>query len=182
MLSILFLGFVISGHAQKIIRLDEMTLRANPNALRLDESSNSIIVSVPERYTGEFSTNPLKFARNNFEIKEFIIANEDLGYDTYDVTFKTSKGHLLVKYDATGEMLAARQSFKDVNVPYDILVPVLKSNRDYKYVANKHIASSKGNWTFDKEQYRLKLKNGSKTKNVKVDIDKSRTGRVAVVN
>lgn len=178
MLGIFLLGFVVSGYAQKVIRLDDVNLKANSEALKLDDNS-SIIINVPEAYKGEFYENTLGFARNKFDIKEFVLVNEDQNFDSYDVTFKTTKGDLNVGYDKIGEMTSAQQSFKDVAMPHPLMMKLLRANEGYRIVGTRHIGISKGNWTFDKEYYKVKLKNGKKSKTVKINVDKSLSGRVA---
>lgn len=179
MLGIFFLGFVISGYAQKVIRLDEMTLRTNPELLRLDGVENSLIINISESYRGEFFENPLGFAKNKFDIKEFVLVNQDQNFDTYQVVFKTTKGDLIVNYDDIGEMVSAKQSFKNVALPHHLMMKTVKANEGYKIVGTKHIGNSKGDWMYDKEFYRLKMQNGKKSKNIKVNVERSLSGKIA---
>lgn len=179
MLGIFFLGFVISGYSQKVIRLDEMTLRTNAEMLRLGSEGNSILINIPETYKGEFYENPLGFAKAKFDMKEFILINQDRNFDSYDVTYKTNKGDLYVKYNKIGEMISAYQSFKDVALPHHLMMKTVKANKGYSLVGTKHVGKSKGNWAYDKEFYKIKLKNGNKSKNVKINVERSLTGEIA---
>ncbi|HSP11921.1 MAG TPA: hypothetical protein VLO29_05285 [Salegentibacter sp.] len=177
--SMVFMGMVFSSYAQKVIRLDEVTMELSSEALRLDPNSNSLIVDIPEKYTGHFSESPLRFVRENFDIQKFIVANRDSDYDFYDVSFKTNKGNLKVRFNDRGDLLTSYQVFKNVKMPYATTANVLRQNPDYSIIANKHIASSRNSWTLNKEFYKIKLRNGTKTKNIKVDLDKSGMGKLA---
>ncbi|MDR9456229.1 MAG: hypothetical protein RI572_02360 [Salegentibacter sp.] len=179
--SIVFMGIVFSSYAQKVIRLDEVTMELSSEALKLDPDSHALTVSIPEKYTGHFNESPLRFVRENFDIQKFIAANRDSDYDIYEVSFKTNKGDLKVKFNEQGELLTSHQVFKNVKMPYETTVSILKQNPNYSIVGNKHIASSRNSWVLDKEFYKIKLRNGSKSKNIKVNLDKSGMGKIAAM-
>lgn len=175
---IVFMGIVFSSYAQEVIRLDEVTMELSSEALKLDPDSQTLIVSIPEKYTGHFNESPLRFVRENFDIQKFIAANQD-SYDVYEVFFKTNKGDLKVRFNEQGELLTSHQVFKNVKMPYATAVSILKQNPNYSIVGNKHIASSRNSWTLNKEFFKVKLRNGTKSKNIKVNLDKSGMGKLA---
>ncbi|WP_081211714.1 hypothetical protein [Salegentibacter sediminis] len=179
--SIVLMGIVFSSYAQKVIRLDEVTMELSSEALKLNPDSQTLIVNLPEKYTGHFNESPLRFVRENFDIQKFIIANRDADYEHYDVYFKTNKGDLKVRFNNKGDLLTSYQVFKDVKMPYATAVSILKQNPNYSIVGNKHIASSRNSWTLDKEFFKVKLRNGSKSKNIRVDLDKSGMGKLAAM-
>tara|TARA_B100001063_G_C16720560_1_gene533309 strand:+ start:418 stop:765 length:348 start_codon:yes stop_codon:yes gene_type:complete len=92
------LCFAIAGmvYAQGVIKLDELKMEFNPTSLEIDESSNSLTFKVSEDYIGQFHANPLKYAKQNFSIADFIEANQGKDFNKYTVTFVTSKGTLRV--------------------------------------------------------------------------------------
>ncbi|MGY5849450.1 hypothetical protein [Salegentibacter sp. F14] len=177
--AVVLMGVVFSSYAQKVIRLDEVTMELASETLKLNPDSQTLIVSIPERYSGHFQENPLRFVRENFDIQRFIAANRDAEYEVYDVHFKTNKGDLKVRFNQNGELLTSYQLFKNVRMPYATAVSILNQNPNYTIEGNKHIASSRGSWTLNKEIFKVKLRNGSKTKNIKVNLDKSGMGILA---
>src|SRR5210317_1774941 len=102
-LILLIMGFVIPVSAQKIIRLDELKMSYSKETLQFDSNSNTLNLNIPESYIGEFMKNPLEFVKKNFDINEVIVANSSLNYETYDVSFNSTKGYLNAKYDKIGD-------------------------------------------------------------------------------
>ena len=175
-LSLLCFTIVGMVYAQGIIKLDELRMDLNPKSLEIDESSNSLTFNVSEDYVGQFHANPLRYARENFSVKDFIEANQDKDYDRYTVIFVTNKGTLRVNYDQLGEIISSSQRFTDINLPYKTIVKVLKANEGYSIVKTKHIAQSKSGWEINKEFYKVKLENGNKRKNIKMNISRDASG------
>ena len=172
------LCFTIAGmvYAQGVIKLDELKMEFNPTSLEIDESSNSLTFNVSEDYIGQFHANPLKYAKQNFSIEDFIEANQGKDYNKYTVTFVTNKGTLRVNYNEDGEITSSSQRFIDVNLPNKSIVEILKANEGYRIVGTKHLAYSKSGWTVDKEFYKVKLENGKNKKNVKMNISRNASG------
>lgn len=165
----LFLGFLSSGHAQKVIRLDELKMTYSPAALEVSPNTNSISFIIPEAYDGEFTENPLLFVYQKFDISEFIEANKKSNFDSYQVSFKSPKGYLNAEFDKHGNMRRASQLFKDVKIPTYTVAEVLKANEGWNIVGNKHVAFSK-EWNIEKEYYKIKLEKGNKKKVVRIDM------------
>jgi hypothetical protein len=170
------IAFAGMSYSQKVIKLDQLKMEFNPQSLVIDEASNSLTFNVSEDYIGQFHANPLKYAKENFSIMDFIEANQDRDYDTYAVTFITNKGQLKVNFNQLGNITSSSQRFKDVNLPYNSLISVLKANEGYSLVGTKHVAYSKSGWDVDKEFYKLKLKNGKKSKTVKLNVSRDASG------
>lgn len=165
----LFLGFLSSGHAQKIVRLDELKMTYSPAALKVSPNTNSISFIIPEAYNGEFTKNPLLFVYQKFDISDFIEANKKSKFDSYQVSFRSLKGYLNAEYDKHGNMQKANHVFKDVKLPNSTVVEVLKANKGWSIAGNKHVAFSK-EWNIEKEYYKIKLENGNKKKVVRIDL------------
>ena len=175
-LSLLCFSIVGMVYSQGIIKLDELRMEFNPKSLELDESSNSLTFNVSEDYVGQFHANPLKYARENFSIEDFIEANQDKSYDKYIVSFITNKGKLKINYNKDGDVISSSQRFTDINLPNRTIVKVLKANEGYRIVGTKHLAFTKSGWAIDKEFYRVKLENGKSKKNVKMNVTRDATG------
>jgi len=175
-LTMMCLAFVAMAYSQRVIKLEELNLDYNPKSLEIDEFSNTLSFNVTEDYVGQFHSNPLRFAKENFNIMDFIEANQDKDYDTYTVTFITNKGNLKVNYNAAGEIQSSSQRFTDINLPYNSLISVLRANEGYSLVGTKHMAYSKDGWELDQEFYKVKLKNGKKSKTVKLNVARNASG------
>ncbi|MBZ9729283.1 hypothetical protein LB467_06250 [Salegentibacter sp. JZCK2] len=173
-LSLLCFAFVGMAYSQRVIKLDEMMY--DPPSLEIDESINSLTFQVTEEYTGQFYANPLRYAKENFKIMDFIEANRDKDFNGYEVTFKTNKGFLKVNYNQLGDITSSSQSFKDVRLPYKSMMSILKANKGYHLIGTKYLAYSNSGLDLDKEIYKAKLKNGKKSKMVKVNIDRDASG------
>ncbi|MFD1095871.1 hypothetical protein [Salegentibacter chungangensis] len=169
-LIVLFLSFVISSaQAQKVVRLEELKMTYSPESLILDPNTNSLSIVVSENYAGEFAENPLVFVRENFDIYQFIEANADSDFISYEVNFRTGKGFLDAEYDKEGNLLSSYSDFKNIALPYQMIVDIAKSNPGWQIVKNRHVAIS-NEWDITKEYYKVKLADGNKRKNVKIDL------------
>lgn len=178
-LSLLFLGFFGAMQAQ-VVELKEARVILSVDDWRLDPNTSSLTIKIPELYAGEFSQNPLKFIRENFDVANFVAANKDQKPDIYSVAFKTSKGHVNTEYDKDGNLLRSNQLFKDVYMPYATTMEILKNNPGSFMVSNKHVAYSK-EWNITKEYYKVKLegKDGKQRKTIKINVipnQQSRSG------
>jgi len=173
-LSLLCIAIAGMVYSQGVIKLDEM--RYNPKSLEIDESTNSLTFNVIEEYAGQFYANPLRYAKENFSIMNFIEANQGKEFNGYEVTFKTNKGFLKVNYNQLGDITSSSQRFKDVRLPYNSMMSILKANEGYSLVGTKHLAYSKSGWDVDEEYYKAKLKNGTKSKTVKININRDASG------
>lgn len=177
-LTMVCLAFVAMAYSQKVVKLDPLNLEYDPKTLKMEEPSNSLSFKVSEDYVGQFHSNPLKYAMENFNIMDFIEANRDMEYDTYTVTFKTNKGNLRVNFNKDGEIKSSSQRFKDVSLPYDSMYSVLRANEGYSIVSTKHLAYTytMAGRAANKEFYKVKLKNGKNTKTVKLNIERDAFG------
>ncbi|TDN89334.1 hypothetical protein DET49_10679 [Salegentibacter sp. 24] len=173
-LSLLCIAISGVAYSQGIIKLDEMMV--NPPNLEIDEATNAITLNVNEDYKGQFHSNPLKYAKDNFNLMELIQANKGKDFDTYEVTFKTNKGNLKVNYNDKGEIISSYQMFKDVRLPYNAMISILKANKGYTLTGTKHLAYSGSGEEIEKEFYKAKLENGNKSKIVKLNISKDASG------
>lgn len=161
------IAFVLcAGFSQgQIIELEEARIFFNTGSLN-DE--NSFNVTVHENYNGEFEKNPLVFMKKNFDIREFISRVQSEKYDSYLVSIRSRKGELQAEFDKVGNLLNTNQRFENIFLPRAIRHQLYREHKGWKMVKNVHIAKCwKG--TVSKDFYRITVKNGDETKNLKID-------------
>lgn len=169
LLCLLLFGFISSGHSQ--ILLKEAKVNYRPESMKIDPNSNNLVIKLPEKVAGEFQKDPLEYMRTQFDIQKFIVDNQDLDYDSFLVNFKSTKGYLRANFDRRGDLVSSFQKFKDVRLPESARLKIQEKYRDAAIVGNKYVASSKG-WEISKESYIVKIKDGNKTRRVRVNKDR----------
>jgi len=111
----------------------------------------------------------------NFDIQNFISyldqkISTDLQkshYESYRVTFSSSKGYLEAKFSKDGELKETAQNFKNILVPLNVRRELYTNYKGWNMVKNTYTASGKSD-QIDTELYRIKLKNGNKSQIVKI--------------
>ncbi|MCJ7757025.1 MAG: hypothetical protein MUP24_02680 [Gillisia sp.] len=168
----LLLICVISVKAQEVTQLEATTVTFITDGI--SHMDNDAFI-VRENYAGEFSENPVKFMNQNFDIKSYISYLElkrsmdpkKSHNESYEVTFSTSKGDLVAKFSKDGELVETSQNFKNIVIPSNIREELYASYKGWSMVKNTYTASGKSD-QIDKEQYRIKLKNGNRSQIVKI--------------
>jgi hypothetical protein len=167
---------VVSVKAQEITQLEETNVTFQPFVTNVDSyNDNSFSFMVDENYAGEFSNNPIEFMKANFDIQSLISFLDERNnnglqknyYGSYLVTFSTNKGDLVAKFSTDGELEETSQNFKNILVPSDIRRELYRSYKGWNMVKNTYTASGDSD-KIDKELYRIKLRNGNKSKIVKI--------------
>ncbi|MFD2518766.1 hypothetical protein ACFSTG_12730 [Salinimicrobium flavum] len=176
-LCLLLMGFISVGHSQIVLK--ETKVDYSPVSMKIDPNTELLIVSLPEKYVGHFQQDPLTFIRENFDAEKLALENREYGFDSFDVEFRTTKGNVLAKYDRHGEMVSTYQQFKNVPLPDNVRLHLMQQYRNGRVVANKHIVTSK-EWNIEKDFYRIKIKDGDKTRRLRVE--SSASGIVLVSN
>ncbi len=159
--------FINTGQAQEVTQLGETKVEFTPYTLIQTSNLDTYNVVVKESYVGLFSKNALKFVKENFNASDLIKSINNPDYDTYLVSFKSTKGYLEATYNQDGEMRYSYQSFKDIVLPVDIRNNLFTNYEGWTMVKNKYVASGKGD-TLDKELYRIKLKKDNMSQNIKI--------------
>ena len=175
----LLLLCVVSVKAQEVTRLEATTVTFEPIVTDVISYLDNNAFIVRESYAGEFSANPIKFMKENFDIQNFISyldqkKSTDLQkshYESYRVTFKSNKGHLEAKFSKDGELKGTEQKFNNILVPLNVRRELYTSYKGWKMVKNTYTASGKSD-QIDKELYRIKLKNGNRSQIVKIVPDR----------
>ena len=175
-LVLLLFSFFASGHSQ--ILLKETKVEYRPETMKLDPLSNSLVLVIPEKTYASFEKDPLAFVKDQFDIQKIIKDNKDRNYVNYNVHFKTNKGHLITNFDEDGDLISSFQRFKNVRLPDEARLKILQEYRDAIFVSNQYRAVSKG-WDIQKEHYKVKIKDGNKTRRLKLNKE---NGALAIAN
>ena len=163
---LLLVGFIGTGHSQIVLK--ETRLEYSPVSMKVDPITNSVTLKITEARVGEFQKDPLAFIQDKFDIQSFIAENQEYEFDGYDVYFKSNKGVVTARYDKEGEMISTYQRFKNVALPDDVKLEILRNYRNSQVLKNHHIVTSR-NWMIDKEFYRVKIHDGDKVRRLKID-------------
>lgn len=164
-LCLMLLLFGTVAQAQ-IIELEEARITYSPTLVRGEANTFSFVVK--EREEGEFASDALGFMQRNFDIHAFMDEVGSDKYDSYELTFMNSQGFLKAEFDNKGELKRTQQEFKDVLVPANIRTELYRSHKGWTMVKNKYFAKGSGS-LIEKEVYRIKLQNGNKNRNIKLD-------------
>ncbi len=158
---------------QEVTQLDAVTINYQNDILSNVDDDTFL---VREEHAGEFSANPIKFMQENFDIQSYISLEQDKSNnlrhnDSYRVKFSTNKGYLEAIFSRDGELKRTAQNFKNILVPSDIRKALYSNYKGWEMVKNRYTASGTSD-KIDKEQYRIKLKNGNKSQIVKIVPDR----------
>ncbi len=158
---------VFTGQAQVVTQLKETKIEFAPYTIIATSDLDTYNVVLNEKYTGQFSNNALKFVKENFNAKKLIQSINEPGYDSYLVSFRSSKGFLNANYSKDGKLGASHQMFKDVLLPLEIRRELYTNHKGWTMVKNKYVASGNGD-KLNKEIYRINLKKDNKRQNIKI--------------
>lgn len=161
----LFFGMGI-GHSQIVLK--ESKVEYIPGTMEVNAVTNSVSLTIPESFVGEFEEDPLTFIQDNFNIKQLIRDNEQYNFDSYQVFFQSKKGKVLANFDKEGELVSSFHRFKDVALPDDVKLEILRSHKNSKVVKNKHILTTK-DLAINKEYYVVKILDGDQTRRLRID-------------
>ncbi|HSP82264.1 MAG TPA: hypothetical protein VLN72_00875, partial [Gillisia sp.] len=110
-----------------------------------------------------------------FDIHPFIKQLRGSNYDSYMVEFRNSKGYLEANFDRKGALVSTSQKFKNIALPLAVSRELVTKHKGWVMTKNIYVASGKGDLV-DKELYRITLKNGKSTQNVKIIPDRPTRG------
>jgi len=158
---------IATGQAQKVTQLKETKVEYAPYNITPGSDLDTYKVAINENYTAQFSANALEFVKENFNINDLIKSINVPAYDSYLISFRSSKGFLDVAYNKDGEMKNSNQMFKDVVLPLAIRREVYTNYKGWTMVKNKYVASGNSD-KLDREIYRINLKKDNKRQNIKI--------------
>ncbi|TRO66927.1 hypothetical protein [Christiangramia sabulilitoris] len=170
--SLLLIAATTFSQAQEI-QLEEAKVGFAPLDSKVERNGDEFSFKVAETYTGEFTKDPIAFMKANFDIKNFIAAHDE-EWDSYAVTFSSSKGYLSADFDKDGNLVSTFQKFKDIVLPLDVRREVYMANKGWTMTGNKYTASGSGE-IIQKEVYKIKLVNGNQKRTMKIDPRASET-------
>ncbi len=170
---VMVIVLTISTQAQNFIEPHETVLIA-PNTAKFLAQLDYQSSTVRETARKEFSLDPIAFQKRHFNIQEYMNHFKDKNYDTFYVTFKSSNGRLEVQFDKKGKLKRNTQWFTDVDLPVEITQQLHKEHNGWNMIKNKYFSKGREGLT-DKTVYRIKLKNGNKTRHVKIIPDLQET-------
>lgn len=166
----LFLFSIISaGHSQ--ILLKEAKVDSRLESMKRAPVSNRLLMKIPGNAAGEFEKDALAFMQKNFDVHKFIRDNEDGEYDDFRIFMKSKKGKLTADFDQSGNLVSTSQKFRNVSLPRNALMQISTVHQDAAIVGNRYYVSTKG-WEVEKAYYTVKLKDGNKTRKIKIIKDR----------
>ncbi|MCG9972137.1 hypothetical protein [Christiangramia crocea] len=166
--SLLLIVATSIGHAQKITELEEAKVGFAPLDVEVAEDGNSFTYTVHESSAGEFVKDPIAFMKANFDIQNFIASYGDRDYDSYNITIRSGQGYLLADFDKEGELVRTYQKFNNIVLPLDMRRELYMAYKGWNMTENKYIASGRGE-LLEKEMYKIKIENGNRSRNIKLD-------------
>lgn len=166
---LMVLVLTMTTQAQDVIEPKEANLIA-PNSAKILTQGNQQSFTVTEKARKEFSLDPIAFQRKNFDIQEYMNRFKDKNLDTYYVIFKSSNGRLEVQFDKNGKLTKNSQWFSNVDLPRDIKYQLHNEHKGWVMIKNKYFSKGREGMT-EKTIYRIKLKNGNKTRQIKISPD-----------
>ena len=166
LLGLLLLGFMSTGQSQ--ILLEEANVIAKKPTMKIDVRTNALVVQIPEKVIGEFQKDPVRFVRNNFDSAQLALDNKDSEYDSYEINFRSTKGHLLARFDDKGEIISTFQKFRDVALPEAARTQINQKYGNCKFLSNVYVGKTK-KWDMKKEFYRVKIMDEQKVRRLKVN-------------
>lgn len=165
MIFLFMLTYLTAGQAQ-VIQLAETKINYSPRAVVHSSSPGHLVMSISQEYSTQFTTDPIKFMKENFEIQPFI-SSQKRKFDTYIVDFRTSKGRLEAQFDGKGQLVKTIQSFKNGYMPLALKRNIFLENKGWS-IANYHYYALGQKDRIVNEIYRVKLVNGSESKTIKI--------------
>ncbi|MGB7842903.1 MAG: hypothetical protein WBL21_08945 [Salinimicrobium sp.] len=169
-LCMFLLGIITTGHTQ--ILLKEANVFSDAASLKLDPYSNSLTIHIPETRVGEFGEDPLMFLKNHFNVNNFVQANKDLNFSSYQVWFKTKKGYMVAELDKEGKLLYSVQKFRNIILPQETRKGIRAKYPNAVIVQNKYVATTNG-WDLNRKFYMVKIKDGNKVKRLHLEAPQS---------
>ncbi len=162
----LMLCFITTAQAQ-VTELEETTVfvrETSENSTDIDDLN----LMITEDYIGEFEEDPLTFMKNNFDARKFI-AQLNQEYNSYLISFKSRKGYLNAEFNKNGEIQENELYFRNIEIPRNLMKTLYRDHKGWIMIKNKYVASGEGDG-IDRGFYKIKLKQGNRSKNLKFDL------------
>lgn len=178
---ILILAFSVSvSNAQEVIELNEAKVGFNPLS-KIEGPIKQISIKIAEDVPGEFEKDPIAFVKARFDISPYLIKTTEEEFDSYQVTFKSTKGVLIADFDKEGNLVKTTQKFENILLPSELRKQLYKDHKGWAMVKNKFVAKGKMD-KIDKAVYRLTIQNGKQKKNLKFEVTPETGSTIVAVN
>ncbi len=158
-LSLSSLGF--SQESQEtfsIVELKDVTVSsANVNYLYsvMDRNTPEVVKELQEKAASYDVTSNDKFDKKTKK--------------SFEVVFKASNGDLIAYYNRDGQILSARENFKNVVLPIEVRKKAFQDNDGWVMSSNRYASLYQNNDVTNKV-YRIKLRNGNLKKNLMINM------------
>ncbi len=166
--------WAVVTNAQQVTVLDEAKVGFAPISSEVTGDGDRYSFTVNESYYREFEMDPLAFMDNYFNIDNFIDEVKDKGFDSYEVSFKSSKGSLRASFDKDGNLGKTKQRFVNILLPEELRHQLYRDHKGWTMVKNVHIARGESG-AIARSFYKIKLEKDGNKKRIKIDFDA--TGR-----
>ncbi len=177
-LYLLILGGILSARAQEVIELKEARVKAESNAVLVKSNLNESVYIIKDNGLVSFTSNPVEFMNQNFNIHDYIDSVKDEKYDSYLVSFKSTKGYLEATFDKKGELQKTYSRLQNILLPGDLRSKVYADYPGWVMTKNLHISGTR-NEMVTKDFYLINLKNGNKNQKIKIASQASSLGVVS---
>jgi len=156
MLGLLALGFTTQLMFSQEIELAEVSLDVNSKYLNAIASEDlDINVKNLEKETAFY-----KLAESGLNMEE---------YDSFKVVFEIPEGKIIARYNKECEILNTFEKFKNVQLPRTVLISVSEQYPNWRIVDSFYKVYYNGETGNAKKQYKVKVENGTKSKQVKLN-------------
>lgn len=161
---LLFLGLSIQIHSQ-----------ANDNAI----VKNTKYLETVNLINSPVIVKKMENIVANYDItKADIYKSKNKG--TYDVTFKETKGKITATYSKSGELIKTIEEYTNLKLPLQVSKSISKTYPGWIFTGNSHhIEYNKGKL---KKLYRIKIKKGASSKELKFELQKGVEANYVAVN
>lgn len=167
---IIFLFVVATAtfsQAQEVTRLGEVKVGFAPINTKIIKTPNGFTFVIDKVRSIEFTSNPIGFMYDNFDIENFITTLDDDRYSNYEVSLECSRGSMVAFFDTEGNLMSTRQNFKDVLLPLAQRREVYKNYKGWTMTKNKYRATTKGKVITD-ETFKITLQKGDRKQRIKI--------------
>lgn len=166
----------LMASAKAQIELEEAKVFLRISTENIADGVDQYTLGIREEFSGEFMKDPLAFMNKNFSIHSFIdIINKK--HDGYSVVFRNKKGALNAEFDGKGNLLSNRQDFTNLFLPREIIYSLYRNHQGWSIVQTRYRANGKKD-QIDRAYYKVKLANGRKSRNLRIDAGPKQTGVV----
>jgi len=123
-----------------------------------------------ERITDQFSGIVMQWKQKiaNYDLKSESIF-DDSEKATYRIVFKNKQVKIIVIYSNKGEVLEAKEMYKNIKIPYELGALISKEYPGWSFAKNTYYVSYSKENGMDKQNYKVQIVNGNLKRTLKFD-------------